>query len=158
MFYIHTTSQAQPIVLESSASSLMYRRQPLPRLPTRSQSTPLEDRRRVPLLWVPRFAAGDPLASGILRASFGCQGKTAVRRSPLTWDCFSRILLVFRLNFVLRLLPVGHQVRPDAVEDTTLPRHLVRFEHHPVPGPCVKRVAAGGRGREDQSTVKGRRG
>ena len=62
VFYIRTTNQAQPIVLESSASHLVYRRHPLPRLPTKSQSTPLEDRRRVPLLWVQRFAAGDPLA------------------------------------------------------------------------------------------------
>jgi len=26
-------------------------------------------------------------------------------------------------------------MRPEAVEDTTVPRHPVRFEHHVVPGP-----------------------
>jgi len=60
-----------------------------------------------------------------------------VRQSPFTWECLSRILLCFVLILVLRL-PVGHQVRLDAVEDTTVPRHLVRFEHHPVPGPSVR--------------------
>ena len=61
--FILRTSQAQPIVWESGASRLVYRRQPFPRLRTRNQSTPPEDRRCVPLLCVQRFAAGDPLAS-----------------------------------------------------------------------------------------------
>ena len=64
-------SQAQSIVLESSASRLEHQRQLLPRLPASRQSTPPGDRRRVLLLWVQRFAAGHPLASGLLTPSFG---------------------------------------------------------------------------------------
>ena len=54
----------------SRAPRASCRRQPLPRLPTRNQSIPPEDRRHV-LLWGRPFAVGDPLASGTLRASFG---------------------------------------------------------------------------------------
>ena len=76
------------------ASRLVYRQQPLPRLPTRSQSTPLEDRRRVPLLWFQRFAAGN----GILRASFG--------RSPLC----SRIDFVRRTRVAIPGTSTGTQL------------------------------------------------
>lgn len=51
----------------------------------------------------------------------------AVRRRDPSRGCVGLVLL--------RLLPVGHQVRPDAVKDTTVARHSVRFEHHLVPGP-----------------------
>ena len=36
---------------------------------------------------------------------------------------------------LLRLLLVGHHVRSEAVEDSTVPRHSVRYGHHLVPGP-----------------------
>ena len=73
----------------------------------------------------------NPPRSGALKR------ENVVRQSPFTWECLPRILC-FVLILFLRLHPVGHQVRPDAVEDTTVPRHLVRFEHHPVPVPSVR--------------------
>ena len=70
---------------------------------------------------IPALAYIDDAGYGsILHVQELWQGETAVRRSPFTWECLSRILFCFVLILVFRLLPVGHQVRSDAVEDKTV--------------------------------------
>lgn len=69
-----------------------------------------------------------PSRLGALKRYNGCPP-----RSPFTWECWSPILCY--LLMYLCVFPVGHQVRPEAVEDTTIPRHSVRSEHLLVPGP-----------------------
>ena len=53
---------------------------------------------------------------------------------PFTWEWWSRVLAI-AISFYFAATCCRKPMRRDAVEDTTVPRHPVRFEHHLVPGP-----------------------
>ena len=74
-----------------------------------------------------------------LRLTSGCFDKVQwlSAAEPFTWECWSRVLAIDIL-FYFAATCCRKPMRLEAVEDTTVPRHPVRFEHHLVPGPSRK--------------------
>jgi len=72
---------------------------------------------------------------GNLSSTFGCSDKAQwlSTAEPLHVGMLVSDSILFMVC-ISRPLPVGHQVRPEAVEHTTVPRHPVSFKHHLVPG------------------------